>query len=124
MQEPYAQAKDDRDGCIQCELAQADGDVGRAEAEVESCAVQLTNCEQCIDACIEQKHLVEDDKVCRPRMLEPTKIDGQAQSCKNEKVAPVAVLIRVDSRGLPHEDGDRDRQKGVELQPTPMKRSA
>ena len=56
-----------------------------------------------------------------PRGFEPAEVDCEAESEENQKVAPVAGLVRVGLRGLMHEESDYDREKSVEGEPAPTK---
>ena len=71
VEEAEREAEGYGDGGIDDELAQADGEVAWAEAEVEAYAVELADEEEAVDAGVDEDDLVEDGEVWGPCGFEP-----------------------------------------------------
>ena len=71
VQEAEREAEGYGDGGIDDELAEADGEVAWAEAEVEAYAVELADEEEAVDAGVDEDDLVEDGEVWGPCGFEP-----------------------------------------------------
>ncbi len=92
VQKAEAQAQNQGDRSVEGHLAQTDGDVAQAQAEVEAGSLKLADEDEAVDAGVEQQDLVEDGQVRRPRPLEPAQIDGESEDRQDQEVAPVAAL--------------------------------
>jgi hypothetical protein len=82
------------------------------QVEVISRATQAADGDEPIQSRIRQQQVVQPAQARGPSGVEPAQIYGQAQGEKNDRVAPVAVLLRVGHRRPRQEPRDRDRQEG------------
>ena len=79
-------------------LAQSRLPVAPMQVEIKSRAGQTSDSEKRIQARIHQQQIIHSAQASGPRHIEPAQIHRQTQGKKNDRVAPVAALLRIGDR--------------------------
>src|ERR1700722_1970754 len=89
--------------------------------KIKSRPAQPLDRAESVQPCIYQQQLAEAAQPARPRAFQPAEINRQPQRQQNNRVSPIASLLRIRRRGLTQQPRYRHWQHGVKRTPPPQK---
>ncbi len=112
MEVQKAQSEPEWDGKrrIQRKLPQADPHIPETQPQVKADIPQLPHAEKAIDARINEQHLADRRPAVRPGRLQPAQVYSESKPCQEQKVTPVAALLRIRFSRLRGHPRDERRQ--------------